>query len=249
MSKRKQRNQERHHQVETQENPRFRVIEGGAHGHGRARTKTVNIMPRNFHQDDLLGLLEDDSVDVVFAIGPAGTGKTLISTLVGVRHLMRRTMDRFVVTRPTVSVDEQLGFLPGTLQEKMAPWTRPIFDVFEQYYTPEQLEYMLKDGRVEIAPLAYMRGRTFHNSFIIADECQNCTPNQMKMLLTRIGEGSKMVITGDLAQHDRGYENNGLKDFLSRIGQSARIQVVQFDSRDIERHPVVEEVLKLYGDE
>ena len=126
----------------------------------------------------------------MFAVGPAGTGKTLISTLAGIRALMQNKIDKFVVTRPAVSVDEQHGFLPGTLQEKMAPWTRPIFDVFEEYYTPDQIEFMINDNKVEIAPLAYMRGRTFKNSYIIADEMQNATDNQMKMLLTRLGENS-----------------------------------------------------------
>jgi len=140
--------------------------------------------------------------------------------------------------------------LPGTLMEKMAPWTRPIFDVFEEYYTPDQIEYMINDNKVEIAPLAYMRGRTFKNSFIIADEMQNATDSQMKMLLTRIGDNSKIVVTGDLAQHDRGYEQNGLKMFIERLLNkgSDRIKLVQFSSADIERHPVVEEVLNLYGE-
>ena len=181
----------------------LRVIQGGALE--RSRNKQVNIVPRNFHQDDLLGYLEDHNINIVFAIGPAGTGKTIISTLAGIRELKGGDIDKFVVTRPAVSVDEQHGFLPGTLQEKMAPWTRPIFDVFEEYYTPDQIEYMINDNKVEIAPLAYMRGRTFKNSFIIADEMQNATDSQMKMLLTRIGDNSKIVVTGDLAQHDRGY--------------------------------------------
>lgn len=224
----------------------LRVIQGGALQ--RQRQKEVNIVPRNFHQDDLLGLLEDKNINIVFAIGPAGTGKTLISTLVGIKALMSNKLDKLVVTRPAVSVDEQHGFLPGTLQEKMAPWTRPIFDVFEEYYTPDQIEYMLNDNKVEIAPLAYMRGRTFKNSYIIADEMQNATDNQMKMLLTRIGEGSKLVVTGDLNQHERGYESNGLKCFMERLetAQSDRIKMVRFDSKDIERHPVVTEVLRLY---
>ena len=224
----------------------LRVIQGGALQ--RQRKKEVNIVPRNFHQDDLLGLLEDRNINIVFAIGPAGTGKTLISTLVGIKALMSNNLNKLVVTRPAVSVDEQHGFLPGTLQEKMAPWTRPIFDVFEEYYTPEQIEYMLNDNKVEIAPLAYMRGRTFKNSYIIADEMQNATDNQMKMLLTRIGEGSKLVVTGDLNQHERGYESNGLKCFMERLEttESDRIKMVRFDSKDIERHPVVTEVLRLY---
>ena len=225
----------------------MRVIQGGALL--RQRQKDVNIVPRNFHQDDLLGLLEDRNINIVFAIGPAGTGKTLISTLVGIQALKKNKIDKFVITRPAVSVDEQHGFLPGTLQEKMAPWTRPIIDVFEEYYSPDQIEYMLNDNKVEIAPLAFMRGRTFKNSYIVADEMQNATDNQMKMLLTRIGEGSKLVVTGDLAQHDRGYESNGLKLFIERLQRiaSERIKVVEFANTDIERHPVVDEVLEIYN--
>lgn len=224
----------------------LRVIQGGVQ---RNRQSTVNIVPRNFNQDKLLGLLENSKVNIVFAIGPAGTGKTLISTLAGIKGLKGGDIDKFVVTRPAVSVDEQHGFLPGTLQEKMAPWTRPVFDLFEEYYTPDQIEYMLSDNKVEISPLAYMRGRTFKNSYIIADEMQNATDNQMKMLLTRIGEGSKLVVTGDLAQHDRGYESNGLKLFIERLQRIAsdRIKVVEFANTDIERHPVVDEVLEIYN--
>ena len=228
----------------------LRVIQGGGAQVQRQRQTKVVITPRNFHQDDLLAHLEDDSVNIVFAIGPAGTGKTIVSTLAGIRELKGGDIDKFVVTRPAVSVDEQHGFLPGTLQEKMAPWTRPIFDVFEEYYTPDQIEYMLNDNKVEIAPLAYMRGRTFKNAYIIADEMQNATDSQMKMLLTRIGDGSKLVVTGDLAQHDRGFESNGLKLFIERLMRvsSSRIKLVQFDHGDIERHPVVDEVLKIYND-
>ena len=226
----------------------LRVIEGGALQ--RQRQKDVHIIPRNFHQDDLVGYIEDRNINIVFAVGPAGTGKTLISTLAGIKLLKHNKINKFVVTRPAVSVDEQHGFLPGTLQEKMAPWTRPIFDVFEEYYSPEQIEYMLNDNKVEIAPLAYMRGRTFKDSYIIADEMQNATDNQMKMLLTRLGDNSKMIVTGDLAQHDRGFESNGLKCFIDRLmkAQSDKIKLVQFDNTDIERHPVVTEVLKLYGE-
>ena len=226
----------------------LRLIQGGQPLE-RIRNKSVTITPRNFHQDDLLGLLEKKNINIVFAVGPAGTGKTIISTLQGIKELKANRYDKFVVTRPAVSVDEQHGFLPGTLQEKMAPWTRPIFDVFEEYYSPDQIEYMLNDNKVEIAPLAYMRGRTFKNSYIIADEMQNATDSQMKMLLTRIGENSKLVVTGDLAQHDRGFEANGLRMFINRLmsSQSKRIKLVNFDNKDIERHPVVTEVLRIYG--
>jgi phosphate starvation-inducible protein PhoH and related proteins len=226
----------------------LRLVHSGNDLH-RIRQKQVQIKPRNFSQDDLLGHLEDPETNIVFAVGPAGTGKTMISTLVGIQGLQNSSIDKFVVTRPAVSVDEQHGFLPGTLQEKMAPWTRPIFDIFEEYYNPQQIEYMLGDNKIEIAPLAYMRGRNFHHSYIIADEMQLSTPNQMKMLMTRIGEGSKLVITGDLRQADRG-SDNGLFDFLEKIEgmNSSRIKIVRFDEKDIERHPVVEEVLKIYGD-
>jgi phosphate starvation-inducible PhoH-like protein len=225
----------------------LRVIQGGALQ--RQRQKEVKIVPRNFHQDDLLGLLEDRNINIVFAIGPAGTGKTLISTLVGIKELKNNNINKLVVTRPAVSVDEQHGFLPGTLQEKMAPWTRPIFDVFEEYYSPDQIEFMLGDNKIEIAPLAYMRGRTFKDSYIIADEMQNATDNQMKMLLTRIGDNSKLVVTGDLNQHERGFESNGLKCIMERLhtANSDRIKMVNFTNTDIERHPVVTEVLDLYN--
>lgn len=216
----------------------------------RSRNTQVIIKPKNFRQDDLLGHLEDPNVNIVFAIGPAGTGKTMVSTLAGIRQLKANQIDKFVLTRPAVSVDEKHGFLPGGLNEKMAPWVMPIMDVFEDYYTPAQIEYMLEDKKVEIAPLAYMRGRTFRNSFIIADEMQNATESQMKMLLSRIGEGSKLVVTGDLDQHDRGYESNGLRDFFQRMSryQGTRIRTVVFEQCDIERHPVVREVLSLYGE-
>ena len=227
----------------------LRIIDGGTNALSRSRQKEVKLSPRNFKQDDLLGYLEDHNINIVFAVGPA-TGKTLISTLAGLKLLKSNKINKFVVTRPAVSVDEQHGFLPGTLVEKMAPWTRPIFDLFEEYYSPEQIEFMVNDNKLEVAPLAYMRGRTFKDSWIIADEMQNATDNQMKMLLTRIGDGSKLVVTGDLDQHDRGFESNGLKCFIERLAAqgSDRIKMVQFDKGDVERHPIVAEVLKLYGD-
>jgi phosphate starvation-inducible PhoH-like protein len=252
MSRRKRKeNCNKYKRSQIEKELHLRVIEGGNQTNvSRTRNNAVRIVPRNFHQDDLLGHLDDQNVNIVFAIGPAGTGKTLVSTLAGIKALKANQVDKFVITRPAVSVDEQHGFLPGTLQEKMAPWTRPILDIFEEYYRPDQLEYMINDNKLEIAPLAYMRGRTFKNCFIIADEMQNATDNQMKMLLTRIGENSKLVVTGDLNQHDRGYESNGLRLFIERLlkTESDRIKLVRFDNRDIERHPVVEEVLRLYGE-
>jgi len=225
----------------------LKIIKGGQ-VETITRQQTVNIVPRNFKQDDLLAALENTNLNIVFTTGPAGTGKTLLSTLYALREFKNKTYSKIVITRPAVSVDEQHGFLPGTLVEKMAPWTRPIFDVFEQYYHPKEIEYLVENNTVEVAPLAYMRGRTFKESIIIADEMQNATQEQMKMLLTRIGDGSKLIVTGDLAQHDRGYETNGLKVFLEKLKafNSSRIDLVEFDSSQIERHPAVSEVLKIW---
>ena len=220
-------------------------------GKYKKRNSRVVILPKNLTQEDYLALLDDDTKNIVFATGPAGTGKTMLGVLAAVRALKNGDCEKIVVTRPAVSVDEQHGFLPGTLIEKMAPWTRPIFDVFEDYYTPKEITSMIEDGVIEVAPLAYMRGRTFKDAYIIADEMQNATSNQMKMLLTRIGANSRIIVTGDLAQHDRGYDNNGLKDFISllKTSDTSRIGFVEFKKQDVERHPAVQEVLNIYGDE
>jgi len=210
----------------------------------------VSLHPRNANQKTYIQKLQDETKSIVFAIGPAGTGKTMLAVQHGIKLFQEGVVDRIVVTRPAVSVDEDLGFLPGTLNEKMAPWTRPIFDVLGEYYQQKDIAGMLEDGIIEISPLAYMRGRTFKNAYIVADEMQNATINQMKMLLTRLGEGSKMVVTGDLAQADR-LNDNGLVNFCNLIaGKSALkyIDIVQFDNRDIERHNAVKEVLAVYGD-
>ncbi|MCK9531833.1 MAG: PhoH family protein [Gammaproteobacteria bacterium] len=212
----------------------------------RSRKSKVEVVPKNVHQEDYLYAIED--FPVVFGVGPAGTGKTLLATLKAIEALKNGEIERIVITRPAVSVDEQHGFLPGSLIEKMAPWTRPIFDVFEEYYNPKQIEAMIEENVIEVAPLAYMRGRTFHNCFVIADEIQLTTPNQMKMLLTRLGQNSTMVLTGDLEQADR-TDDNGLRDFLAKV-ESTRpdnIEVIRFDQTDIERSEVVEEVLKIYN--
>lgn len=215
------------------------------------RKKNVVILPKNLAQEDYIALLDDNRTDVIFAIGPAGTGKTMIAVLAAIRALKNGECEKIVITRPAVSVDEQHGFLPGSLIEKMAPWTRPIFDVIEEYYSPVEIETMIKENIIEVAPLAYMRGRTLKNSYILFDEAQNSTPNQMKMVLTRLGENSRIIITGDLKQHDRTFEENGLKDFLDMLKNSTtgRIQFVEFSRDDVERHPTVKEVLRIYGDE
>jgi phosphate starvation-inducible PhoH-like protein len=215
------------------------------------RKKNVVILPKNIKQEDYIELLDNNKIDLVFAIGPAGTGKTMIAVLAAIRALKNGECEKIVVTRPAVSVDEQHGFLPGNLVEKMAPWTRPIFDVIEEYYSPIEIEAMIKENIIEVAPLAYMRGRTFKNAYILFDEAQNCTPNQMKMILTRLGENSRIIVTGDLKQHDRTFDENGLKDFLDLLQNhnSSRMGVVEFSRNDVERHPTVRDVLRIYGDE
>lgn len=214
------------------------------------KKKPVTILPRNRNQESYVLKLLDETKDIVFGIGPAGTGKTLLAVQVAVKLFKEGAIDKIIVTRPAVSVDEDLGFLPGTLEQKMAPWTRPIFDVLREYFNAREIEGMIEEGIIEIAPLAYMRGRTFKNSFILADEMQNATPNQMKMLLTRLGEGSMMAVTGDLAQADR-LKDNGLINFVNLLKESnaTRIDIVNFGQGDIERHEAVKEVLRVYGDE
>ena len=209
----------------------------------------VILTPRNRNQQEYLLKLQDEQKSIIFAIGPAGTGKTMLAVQVGIKLFQEGQVDKIIVTRPAVSVDEDLGFLPGTLNEKMAPWTRPIFDVLGEYYQTKDIAKMLEEGVIEISPLAYMRGRTFKNAYIVADEMQNATVNQMKMLLTRLGEGSKMVVTGDLAQADR-LNDNGLVNFCNLITNKSLIHldIVQFDHKDIERHNAVKEVLTVYGD-
>ena len=213
------------------------------------KKQRVSLHARNANQKIYLQKLQDEDTNIVFAIGPAGTGKTMLAVQHGIKLFQEGIVDKIVVTRPAVSVDEDLGFLPGDLNEKMAPWTRPIFDVFLEYYQQKDITKMLEEGVIEISPLAYMRGRTFKNAYIIADECQNTTVNQMKMLLTRLGEGSKMVVTGDLAQADR-LNDNGLIDFCNLLAgkQLKYIDIVEFDHRDIERHNAVKEILSIYGD-
>lgn len=212
------------------------------------QTKKPLLIPRNMAQETYVDLLDDDSKHVIFAMGPAGCGKTYLAAIFAVRSLKNGTADKIIITRPAVSVDEKHGFLPGTLIEKMAPWVTPIMDVFKEFYTVAAIERMLEQEVIEIAPLAYMRGRTFKNAVVLFDEAQNATPDQMKMVLTRIGDNTRMVVTGDLAQHDRGFEKNGMKDFIERLEsrQSQSLAVSRFAYGDVERHPVIEEILELY---
>lgn len=212
---------------------------------GNRNYRHVELIPRNTAQEAYVEALYDKRM--VFAVGPAGTGKTLLAVLRAIKALRDGDITKIVLTRPAVSVDEDLGFLPGDLNAKMAPWTRPLFDVFEEYYGLVETKAMLEEGVIEICPLGFMRGRTFKDTYIILDEAQNCTPSQMVMVLSRIGNGSSIVITGDLNQHDRGYEENGLKDFLKRFPESDKdIGVCLFERKHVERDPLVSKILGIY---
>lgn len=205
--------------------------------------------PKNGMQRDYHNLLSQRSKKIVVATGPAGTGKTLFATEFGVKNFLLGNIEKLIFTRPSVSVDEDLGYLPGTLEDKMAPWVRPIYDILYQFITPKEVTALLEDKIIEIAPLGYMRGRTFKNCWIVADEMQNSTVSQMKMLLTRLGEKSRLIITGDLGQRDRPDDLNGLDDFLDKFKgkRSSSITSVEFENNDIQREDVVKEVLEIYG--
>lgn len=215
------------------------------------RRKKVQIIPRNIAQETYVDLLEDETKSIIFATGPAGTGKTLLATLYAIKQLQAGVIKKIIITRPAVSVDEQHGFLPGDLTAKLSPWCVPILDIFKEHYSIQQTERMLLDEVIELAPLGMMRGRTLKNAICILDEAQNATVNQVKMMLTRIGDGTRIFVTGDCRQHDRGYENNGFSDFIGRIrsGPSDAIAFAEFSRGDVERHPVVAEVLKIYGED
>jgi phosphate starvation-inducible PhoH-like protein len=211
--------------------------------------KNVDIIPRSINQETYLSKLEDPNVNIVFAVGPSGTGKSLLATLFAIRCLKEGEVKKVVITRPSVSVDDQdIGFLPGDIYSKMAPWTRPILEIFEEYYSVKTITNMIENNVIELLPMAYLRGRTLKDSVIILDEAQNTTTNSMMSALTRIGEGSKMIVTGDIRQSDRSI-NNGLSDFMKRYTPTTRVAVVEFQKQDVERHPVIGTILKWYNQE
>jgi phosphate starvation-inducible PhoH-like protein len=188
--------------------------------------------------------------DIVFGIGPAGTGKTYLAVVLAVTALKEGQVKRIVLTRPAVEAGESLGFLPGDLQEKVDPYLRPLYDALNDVLGPEQVAKSLERGLIEIAPLAYMRGRTLDDSFIILDEAQNTTPEQMKMFLTRLGFGSKMVITGDVTQIDlpRG-KSSGLVESERILRHIEEIGFIYFDEQDVVRHSLVQKIIVAYNDD
>ena len=215
------------------------------------KQRPIEIVPRTRNQERLVRALLAEDQHIVVTAGPAGTGKTYLAMLAAVRAFRAGEVDRIVLTRPAVGVEnEQHGFLPGDLNQKMDPWVRPLTDILREYYRAADIAVMIEEQKIEIAPLAFMRGRTFKSAYIIADEMQNATPSQCKMLMTRIGEGSKIVITGDVEQADRNRGNNGLMDLCQRLpeGGVKGIAVCHLDNRDIQRHKIIDSVLDLYAD-
>lgn len=220
------------------------------------KAKTHPMTPNQQLYSDYLA---DQSVPIVIGIGKAGSGKTLLAASQAITSFYNKEVSKILITRPAVTLDEEHGFLPGNLQEKMDPYLKPLFDCFLQYYSAETLKTLLKEELIEICPMAYIRGRTFHNAFIIADEMQNTTPNQMKTFLTRIGQQTKVAITGDLEQCDL-VGLNGLRQFLDQvvlynriqyakgmIGSDTSIKVVEFTEEDVQRSEIVKKVLSIYA--
>ena len=203
------------------------------------------ITPKTVMQRRYVDAIEHS--DLVFGIGPAGTGKTYLAVAMAVAALLSKQVSRIVLTRPAVEAGERLGFLPGTLQEKIDPYLRPLYDALYEMVDQEKIEKLLERNTIEIAPLAFMRGRTLNDSFIIMDEAQNCTPEQMKMILTRQGFNSKMVVTGDPTQVDLpGGHRSGLAEVVDVLRGVEGVQFVQFDDRDVVRHALVQRIVRAY---
>jgi len=210
--------------------------------------------PKTKVQDKYYKDINNDYYKLIIANGPAGTGKTLFPTQHAAK-LLSETKDKIIVTRPLISVDEELGYLPGNINKKMDPWIIPIFDILREFFSQKDLNFFINEKRLEIVPLAFMRGRTFKDAFIVGDELQNTTIKQMLMLLTRLGENSRLVITGDTNQCDN--NENGLLDLLNRINykydrdndnniEDEFISMVKLEKSDIQRSPIVDVILRIY---
>jgi phosphate starvation-inducible PhoH-like protein len=215
--------------------------------------------PKTPNQEKYVNYLSNNSIKLLFAFGPAGTGKTMLACNHAIKELKDGNIEKIIITRPLVPVEEEeIGFLPGNINKKMDPWMTPIFDIFYEFYARKDIESMIYNNIIEVSPLAFMRGRTFKNSFVIADEMQNSSPNQMLMLTTRLGENSKMVVTGDLKQSDRGM-NSGLYDFINKYksynnyltsndqNTNYGVNMIELTNEDIERSKIVSKILDIYN--
>jgi phosphate starvation-inducible protein PhoH and related proteins len=211
-------------------------------------TKGTAIKAKTVNQQKLVDLARDN--DLVFALGPAGTGKTYISVALAVRALKTKQVKKIIITRPAVEAGENLGFLPGDLKEKIDPYLRPIYDALNDMIPFEKLRYYMEREVIEIAPLAYMRGRTLNNAFILLDEAQNTTPMQMKMFLTRMGPESKMIVTGDVSQIDLpANQRSGLKEAVRILWKVKTIGFVELSDKDVVRHRLVRDIIEAYNRE
>jgi phosphate starvation-inducible PhoH-like protein len=209
------------------------------------RTKKRQVAPRSPNQAAYLRALRD--YELVFGVGPAGTGKTYLAVAAAVQMLTTGQVDRIVLSRPAVEAGERLGFLPGDMREKIDPYLRPLYDALHDMMPGEQVERRLTSGEIEIAPLAFMRGRTLANAFVILDEAQNTTPMQIKMFLTRLGEHSRMVVTGDLSQVDLpSGTRSGLADAVDTLSGIEGLSIVRFNASDVIRHPLVARIVEAY---
>ena len=209
------------------------------------RTRKKTIVPRSVVQTQYMEALARD--DMIFALGPAGTGKTYVAVAQAVAMLITGQVDRLILSRPAVEAGERLGFLPGDMKEKVDPYLRPLYDALYDMLPTEQVERRIASGEIEIAPIAFMRGRTLSDAFIILDEAQNTTPQQMKMFLTRFGMRARMVICGDPKQTDlpRGQES-GLNDAVGKLEGIAKIAMIRFSASDVVRHPLVGKIVEAY---
>jgi phosphate starvation-inducible PhoH-like protein len=214
-------------------------------GKHRATGAKRSVQPRSINQRRYLESIEQH--DMVFGIGPAGTGKTYLAVAMAVVAMNAKKVSRIILVRPAVEAGEKLGFLPGTLQEKVDPYLRPLYDALYDLMEPEKVDKMLEKNIIEVAPLAFMRGRTLNDAFIILDEAQNTTVEQMKMLLTRMGNNSKAVITGDITQIDRpNSRKSGLVDAINVLEGVEGIHFCRFDDADVVRHQIVQRIVRAY---
>lgn len=221
---------------------RRRAEEGHGPQSGRDQSYVKNIQPRSDGQARLLEAI--DRSDIILALGPAGTGKTYLAVAKAVEALRSGQTGRIVLCRPAVEAGEKIGFLPGDMEDKLAPYLRPLYDALADRMAPRQIRQMIADGLIEIAPVGFMRGRTLNNAFVVIDEAQNCTYGQLKMLLTRLGWNSKMVVTGDPAQSDLLPEISGLAPAAERLETlDEGPSVVRLEARDVVRHPLVARML------